>query len=133
MSLRYRGFDILSFRTLDSQLRVLVIWSGKVVWTGDDYDQAHSWIDEGYNSIRSLAVGETWRGHLVPGGDDTEVDVTRLDEYTYRCEQLAYYWRHGRLELIITQPVERVMETFRRLLEIDTELQTDPKFPSITD
>jgi hypothetical protein len=58
------------------------------------------------------------------GGEDNVVQVRLLDEKLekYEISCCCYYDERGVLELVITQPLERALATFRALLVIDGSL-----------
>jgi exonuclease VII small subunit len=56
------------------------------------------------------------------GFHDFLIIVEELDKCHFRLESSQYYYKDGILKLEITQPLERALETFRRLLNADQQI-----------
>lgn len=92
-----------------------------------DYNRA---TDE-YGTTNILAVGEScailvdsaenaWTFEDWDGDERVPATVEHIDNYTYKITADMYYSPEGRLELAITQPLERAIRTFVALLKADT-------------
>jgi hypothetical protein len=68
---------------------------------------------------------KTWEEGEWDGDERTEVEVTELSQGKFQLTCAQYYHQHGEFIMIITQPLERALQTFLAALIMDGQLEAE--------